>query len=537
MKLVKFKIENFRGYQTETEIEFGNITAFVGKNDAGKSTILEALDIFFYDGKGGVIKLGPDDVSKRSSHSEGDEDIRLTAVFDNLPTSIVLDDTNETSLESEYLLNQDNRLEIVKTFKNGATTATAAKVYINAFHPNNQNCNDLLSKKQTDLKIIVNSLSLDCDKTKNASMRTAIWNHYDLNEGLDKQMRLLEVSSKEANVKAVWEKLQDYMPFYSLFQSDRKNSDSDGEVQDPLKIAVKYILDSDDLKERLRYVAEKVEEQIQEVAQNTLNTLNSINSSLASSLHPNISTESLKWADVFKSISIDGDNDIPINKRGSGVRRLILLSFFRTEAEKRRNSNRGIIYAIEEPETSQHIEHQRLLMDSLKAMADSANTQIIITTHNGEIIKSLKASDVRMVTKNEDSASVKQIDEYCMDSPSLLEANYIALGDATEEFHDELYGYLQLKAVNEDPNNEKEKEFDNWLVAKGFSKTKQWVRIMCGQPKPPLDVTVQLYVRNSIHHPENKLNVKFTEEELKQSIEQMVTLCRNLKIQAQSAQP
>ena len=47
MKIKTIKIKNFRSYKDEVEIEFGDLTAFVGKNDIGKSTVLEALDIFF----------------------------------------------------------------------------------------------------------------------------------------------------------------------------------------------------------------------------------------------------------------------------------------------------------------------------------------------------------------------------------------------------------------------------------------------------------------------------------------------------------
>lgn len=55
MKIVTLRIKNFRGYRGETIVNFENLTAFVGKNDMGKSSILEALDVFFNDGKG-VIK-------------------------------------------------------------------------------------------------------------------------------------------------------------------------------------------------------------------------------------------------------------------------------------------------------------------------------------------------------------------------------------------------------------------------------------------------------------------------------------------------
>ena len=49
MKINTVKIKNFRSYKDEINIEFGDLTAFVGKNDIGKSTVLEALDIFFND--------------------------------------------------------------------------------------------------------------------------------------------------------------------------------------------------------------------------------------------------------------------------------------------------------------------------------------------------------------------------------------------------------------------------------------------------------------------------------------------------------
>ena len=52
MKLKSIKIKNFRGYHNETELQFDDLTALVGKNDVGKSSILEALDIFFNENKG-----------------------------------------------------------------------------------------------------------------------------------------------------------------------------------------------------------------------------------------------------------------------------------------------------------------------------------------------------------------------------------------------------------------------------------------------------------------------------------------------------
>lgn len=45
MRLTNFRIKNFRGY-LDGSIGISDLTTIVGANDAGKSTIFEALDIF-----------------------------------------------------------------------------------------------------------------------------------------------------------------------------------------------------------------------------------------------------------------------------------------------------------------------------------------------------------------------------------------------------------------------------------------------------------------------------------------------------------
>lgn len=91
------------------------------------------------------------------------------------------------------------------------------------------------------------------------------------------------------------------MPLYSLFQSDRKNSDGDSKVQDPLKEAVKEILHDEGLQQTLNAVATIVETKLREVSARTLEKLREMSPDVASTLNPVIpSAASLKWADVFK---------------------------------------------------------------------------------------------------------------------------------------------------------------------------------------------------------------------------------------------
>ena len=71
MKIKSMKVKNFRGYSDETIVNFDDLTVIVGKNDVGKSTILEALDIFFNDGKG-VVKIDKTDVNIDDDNNDDD---------------------------------------------------------------------------------------------------------------------------------------------------------------------------------------------------------------------------------------------------------------------------------------------------------------------------------------------------------------------------------------------------------------------------------------------------------------------------------
>lgn len=528
MKLISLSIQNFRGYKEKTVIDFSDLTALVGKNDIGKSTVMEALDVFFGDGKE-LIKLDKTDINV-DNFSNDLKDIQISATFSDLPQKVVLDGTNETALDKEYLLNKNGNLEIIKIFKNGDTKVSSIKVLLNAYHPTHSECNSLLQKKNADLKKIVEKLGLECNKNINAEMRSAIWDYYK--SELNCQESLLDVAAKDGDIKNIWEKIQIYLPHFSLFQSDRKNSDSDDEVQDPLKEAVKQIFKDENIQRTLSEVALKVKDKVQEVADLTLQKLQEMSPEISNSLHPNIpSAESLKWADVFKGLSISGDNDISINKRGSGVKRLVLLNFFRAEAErrKRESNNPSIIYAIEEPETSQHVDHQIMLVNALKQLSDEPNTQVVITTHSSDIVKNLSFTNLKMIARDVNgNLCITPFGSNCLPYPSLNEANYNAFADASEEFHNELYGYLQAQAMSEDVENEKEVNFDNWLSQKGCQQNKQWIRIYRGQVKPPCPATLQTYVRNCIHHPENPHNQIYTKDEIKKSIEKMVEIAKNL---------
>lgn len=508
MKLKKITIKDFRGYKEEIQVYFDDLTTFVGKNDIGKSSILEALDIFFNNGNG-TVKMDKGDINKQATIEE-DKDIIISACFEELPDKIVIDATNETELASEFLLNENDQLEIKKRYPNGGT----AKVYIVAIHPTNLACDNLLIKTNKELQKIIESDNIYCaDKTKNAVMRQAIWKHYET----DLQLEKVEIDITKGETKSIWDKLQSYLPVYSLFQSDRKNTDGDSEVQDPLREAVKQILNDDKLSNELADVAQEVELKLREVAERTLAKLREMSPETANSLYPVIpSANSLKWVDVFKNVSISGDEGIPINKRGSGVKRLILLNFFRAEAERRIEDieNASIIYAIEEPETSQHTDNQRKLIDAFLQLASASNTQVIITTHSPNIVKKLDFSNLRLIINSNTGKRVDTVLPGQLPYPSLNEVNYLAFAEITEEYHNELYGYIEAEGLLDAYKNGKSTV--NYTKIKKNGNTSQE------------NITMTEYIRHQIHHPENNLNPHFSERDLSDSIQAMREFIQNI---------
>lgn len=391
MKIREVILENFRAYRSPTHIPITDLTAFIGKNDAGKSTILEALDIFF---EGGTVKLESSDANKDGNPKE----VRIAVVFSDLPDEVILDSNAGSTLRGEFLLNGDGHLEIHKIY-NCALATPKGNVFAWAVHPTKKEAADLLQQPNKVLKEQIKALGLEklCNLTENPSMRHALYQaHGDL------QLQPRFVPLNDENGKAVWTALQSHLPLFALFQSDRPSTDQDPEVQNPMKLAIEQALS--ELERELDRVTEEVRAKAQQTAERTLAHLQLSYPDLASTLQAKFKKPS--WKSVFK-LDLEADDGIPLNKRGSGVRRLVLLSFFQAEAERKRveaeakgQRRRSVVYAIEEPETSQHPDNQDRIVKTLIELA-SHGDQVLFTTHVPGLAGLIPLESLRYVDRDE----------------------------------------------------------------------------------------------------------------------------------------
>lgn len=391
MRLKSIYLDQFRRYDKPVTIPLSeSITGLVGKNDAGKSTILEALEIFFNNT---TVKIEPDDLNVNSSNNF----IWIGCIFDKLPDEIIVDENIPTSFEEEYLVNENGDLQILKKYK---VTKSVGKptVYLNVNHPTVEKADDLHSLKISELKKRGKSIGVEddvSDQRVSSYWRKAIWNKFD---DLNLSETLIDVSQMGTESKGIYDKIEALMPTFALFQSDRSSTDDDPEAKNPMQAAVNQALKEHEME--IKKIQKEIRSKVEDVAVRTLEKLKEMNEELANELKPKFKKDP-KWSFSF---TIDSDDGVPLNKRGSGVRRLILLNFFRAEAEKKGKEEgmARIIYGIEEPETSQHPEHQLILMDALLELADKDNCQIILTTHVPALAGTLPIDGLRYITDDDE---------------------------------------------------------------------------------------------------------------------------------------
>lgn len=433
MKLRSLTLANYRCYKTPTHIPFDDFTTFVGRNDCGKSTVLDALDTFFND-----KPLDKNDAAKGGNAKA----VTITCVFDTLPPSLLLDETATTTLADEHLLNSNGDLEITKIYNCSIEKPKLVASRLRAVHPSAPNADDLLALKVDDLKDRAKALGLNLtgvNKTIKRELRDAIRSAINPLNLVEADILLIgDGVDDKGNSPKVWDGLKSALPLYALFKSDRQSTDQDSEAQDPLKTAVKEAISAKAAD--LGIVMDYVEQEVKKVAALTLKKLKEIDPAIAATLDPKF--EKPNWSSLIKA-SITGDDEIPLNKRGSGVRRLILLNFFRAKAERavQEKQANSTIYAIEEPETSQHPHNQRLLMGALQQLA-IGDDQVIVTTHTPMLARYLPSSSLRFIEKLPDGSrtitvgGTDAVNKNIADSLGVLPDHSVKVFIVVEGIHD-----------------------------------------------------------------------------------------------------
>lgn len=187
------------------------------------------------------------------------------------------------------------------------------------------------------------------------------------------------------------------------------------------------------------------------------------------------------------------------SQRSDGFRQFI--SFLLTVSIENSTDNLNYtILLLDEPETHLHPTAQLNLRDELLKISKNKddNNIVFYATHSNYLIdKSNLNRSFKVIKENNIKTKIEKVSKI---QTSYSEINFEIFDIPTNDYHNELYGFIEA--------NDKSK-------LDALPKDKKWIKEPSNRE---IDVSLSMYIRHSIHHPENEKNRKFTEAQLKKSI-------------------
>jgi predicted ATP-dependent endonuclease of OLD family len=169
--------------------------------------------------------------------------------------------------------------------------------------------------------------------------------------------------------------------------------------QNEFKIIIDQLVDEEisSRKEIEEEIERRLRDELEKICSKTRQLTDAI-----SELRPIID---FQWSKILKFNIIGRDQegyDVPMNLRGAGVRRLLMVGFFQylTERDFEDKELERYIFAIEEPETFLHPEAQRILIESFKELSERG-IQIILTTHSPVFAGSIEIDNLILMERRE----------------------------------------------------------------------------------------------------------------------------------------
>lgn len=219
------------------------------------------------------------------------------------------------------------------------------------------------------------------------------------------------------------------------------------------------------------------------------------------------------------TILVDDGVEVPMGQEGQGMQRSIALALLQVYADiivQRAEAARSkpFFLFIDEPELSLHPAGQYTLLNALLSL--SKTQQIFITCHSPIFLQNPQIKNSRIFFFKK-IASFNQIDTVeSLDlfpwSPSWGEIVYKAYKLPTSEFHNELYGYLETLLNDTKVNNYLNQKFN---IPMSYTRIRS--DNVCWN-----NLTLPVYLRHEIHHPETNGKNPYTTEDLDKSIEILI---------------
>lgn len=475
MKLETIAIKNYRSIE---EISF-NISplidqtytyGLIGVNEAGKSTILKALAL------------------KDGLKNEKGEKLPLTKDF--------RDKTKDIEIEYIYKLDKSEISE--------------AKDFFQTSSPDT----DLKNLDFSVVKYIISFTYSDPNQTYEVIEFINIDSGNESKEKLEDQLR--EFISKKVHKSIFWTAEDRYLISQPINLAEfAVNPDS---ISIPLKncFALAGISGQTAIQEKIGSISDSTErEQLKtELSEKVSEHING-----AWPKHPIKITFDISDGLINFHVHDEGAKGKAktADQRSDGFRQFI--SFLLTISAQSKNEElSNSILLLDEPETHLHPQAQEDLLKELVKITDNKrNNVVFFATHSNYMIdKSDLSRNYRIFKKpNKKTDREKtEVEQFDKKASTYAGVTYQVFDIPTSDYHNELYGFLQ-----EREDKFTEKEFEAFLLSKDIKAKEDYIKIKKDGTEEQYKVTLSTKIRNQIHHPENTKNKRYSDEELRTSID------------------
>ena len=411
MKIKSINISNFRSIRQLT-MDFNQITIIVGPNNAGKSNILSALNLFFTSSTRGITDI---DFHKRNVK----EPIKISVKFCDLSQA-------EQATFKNYIVEHELNVRKTISMDESGTVTTKLQGLVNSpkdpilrsesFDSNKDEIlsrikegrlpNYFLSEKgsltkksfQTGLETYIseNSDSIEFDRPqwsvsffgwKNVAQGKFVEIIYvpAIKEAAD------ELKSSSAYMGILIERLFEGLNKDENYQ---KTKNSYEKISDGFSSNSTGSSRFSEIVELEKKIGEKVSEHIP---------------GIKAKLYVNF-PNFLEIVSKSLNLTLDDGVETSVEFKGHGLQRAVIMAMLRLYAEllsesteQKMGKSSSMVLAIEEPELYLHPHHQRKLYDVLKRISEV--NQVIFCTHSSYFVNLPDYESIRIVNKDSDSKS------------------------------------------------------------------------------------------------------------------------------------
>ncbi len=412
MYISKLIIKNYKSIKDESFIFNKGINILVGKNNAGKSNIVSALNEILADKYNTTTY--EDKIFYTDASNQIEKQFKIIAeiqdisnldysLLDNIKKKTALLDItdffheNVEDFQSEWLINDDDELkrdypekfpyrdsilkwfdkeELVTLFEN------TDKLWVYKYYNKNEDIN--LYNIVFKLKEKSYNPSIIPDKEKYYRM---LYVNPNIKSTLITSLLIPAFRTPDITLKITkWS-------WYGKLLQKKWNDSCDKQHQ------LEIDKSSNDLKKVIGNVYKELKDDLNLQLKRTLSLMN---------IKIDINMIENRSEDYYKNIklSVDDGVDTPLENKGSGLQSLIMIELFKFYCKI---FNQSSLLILEEPELFLHPHAKRMLSDILNDFIQNGKNQIIITTYSEEFIQNVDIENINVIRKTIDGTKKNRI--------------------------------------------------------------------------------------------------------------------------------